>query len=255
MEMHRTILNPELKQLTEKFFSEAKNIVFKKHPISQPINFYIDQTLLKPEATLEQIEKLCENARTYDFRAVCIQPHYLNKTRELLRGTNVMPITVIGFPLGVNNTATKVFETKNAVDLGAKEIDMVINISAMKSGEYDFIYQDIKDVVLAASGVPVKVIVETAYLNLEEKIIACACVSLSGAKYIKTSTGFAPTHAQLDDIKLFKHLLKDSLKIKASGGIKNLEQAKTFIEAGADRVGTSSGVEIIKGQDTSKEDY
>lgn len=253
MTMPRNILNSELKNLTEKFLSESKTIFTKKHEILHTLSHYIDQTLLKPEATLQQIEELCAGARKYNFRAVCLQPYYLSKATELLRDTQVMPITVIGFPLGTNNTATKVFETQNAVGLGAKEIDMVINISALKSGEYDFVFQDIKQVVQAAQGVPVKVIVETAYLTREEKIFVCAAVQLSGAKYIKTSTGFASTHAQLDDIKLFKSLLGDKTKIKASGGIKTTEQAKAFLEAGADRIGTSSGIEIIRGDSSQTE--
>lgn len=249
-----SILNDQLKQLTEKFIQDSKTVFSKKHEITHPINSYIDQTLLKPDATLTQIEELCSNARRYEFKAVCIQPHYLNKARELLRGTNVMPITVIGFPLGANNTATKVFETQNAVGIGAKEIDMVINISALKSEEYDFVFQDIKQVVQAAQGVPVKVIVETAYLSLEEKIFVCAAVQLSGAKYIKTSTGFAPSHANIEDVKFFKNLLNEKIKIKASGGIKTLEQAVAFLEAGANRIGTSSGIEIMKNQ-VSDKDY
>jgi deoxyribose-phosphate aldolase len=248
----RNILNPELKQLCEKFFKEStaffnKETLPEKYERLHPANQYIDQTLLKPETTLEQIENLCTEARTHNFRSVCVQPHYVNKAKELLRGTNVMPITVVGFPLGANTTSTKIYETQVAIILGAKEIDMVINIGAMKSGEYDFVCQDIKDVVQAAQGVPVKVIIETAYLNVEEKIIASACVQLSGAKYIKTSTGFAPTQALIEDVQLFKHLLKGKVKIKASGGIKTKAQAKAFIEAGADRLGTSSGVAIIKG--------
>ena len=251
--MHRNILNSELKTLTEKFFSDSKTIFTKKHEISRPLNHYIDQTLLKPEATLSQIEELCASARKYDFKAVCVQPHYLSKSKELLRGTNVLPITVVGFPLGANNTSTKVFETQYAVGQGAKEIDMVINISALKSGELDFVYQDIRQVVQTAQGIPVKVIVETAYLTQEEKIFLCAAVQLSGARYIKTSTGFAPSHAQIEDIKLFKSLLSEKIKIKASGGIKTLEQAKAFIEAGADRIGTSSGVDIMKGESSNSE--
>lgn len=253
-----SILNDQLKQLTEKFLLDSKTLFSKKHEITHPLNAYIDQTLLKPEATLDQIEELCTNARRFDFKAVCIQPYYLNKVRELLRGTNVLPITVVGFPLGTNNTATKVFETQNAVALGAKEIDMVINISALKSREFDFVLQDIKQVVQAAQGAPVKVIVETAYLNQEEKILLCAAVQLSGAKFIKTSTGFAPSHANIEDIKLFRHLLNEKVKIKASGGIKTLEQAKAFIEAGASRIGTSSGIEIMKDQplsSTGSQDY
>lgn len=258
MGLHRNILNSELQKLTEKFFSDSRTLFSqneqnRKHEISRPLNEYIDQTLLKPEATLKQIEELCNGARKHNFKAVCVQPHYLSKSKEFLRGTNVMPITVIGFPLGANNTSTKVFEAQYAVGLGAKEIDMVINISALKSGEYDFVYQDIKQVVQAAQGTPVKVIVETAYLTEEEKIFLCAAVQLSGAKYIKTSTGFAPSHAQIDDIKLFKSLLNEKIKVKASGGIKTLEQAKAFIEAGADRLGTSSGIDIIKGDSSNSE--
>ncbi len=260
--MHRNILpkdilNTELKALTEKLFSDSKTIFTKKYDIAHPLNHYIDQTLLKAEATQKQIEELCVGARRHAFKAVCVQPHYLSKCKELLRGTNVLPITVVGFPLGANNTSTKVFEAQYAVGQGAKEIDMVINISALKSGEYDFVFQDIRQVVQAAQGTPVKVIVETAYLTQEEKIFLCAAVQLSGAKYIKTSTGFAPTHAQIEDIKLFKSLLNEKIKVKASGGIKTLEQAKAFIEAGADRIGTSSGIEIIKYEsgDSENKDY
>lgn len=258
MGLHRNILNVELQKLTEKFFSDSKTFDAKKesalkYEILHPLNQYIDQTLLKPEATLSQIEELCKTARRYDFKAVCIQPHYLSKSKEFLRGTNVMPITVIGFPLGANNTSTKVFEAQYAVGVGAKEIDMVINIGALKSGEYDYVFQDIKQVVQAAQGIPVKVIVETAYLTHDEKIFLCAAVQLSGAKYIKTSTGFAPTHAQIDDIKLFKFLLNGKTRIKASGGIKTLDQAKAFIEAGADRIGTSSGVDIMRGESSNSE--
>lgn len=256
MSLHRNILpnnilNTELQKLTEKFFSDSKTIFKKKHDVSKPLNQYIDQTLLKADTNLQQIEELCASARRYDFRAVCIQPYYLSRAKEFLRGTNVMPITVVGFPLGANNTSTKVFETQYAVGQGAKEIDMVINIGALKSGEYDFVFQDIRQVVQTAQGTPVKVIIETAYLSQEEKIFLCAAVQLSGAKYIKTSTGFASTHAQLEDIELFKSLLNEKIKIKASGGIKTLEQAKAFIEAGADRIGTSSGVDIIKGDSSS----
>ena len=167
------ILNNELKDLTEKFFNDSKILSSKKHGVTHPLNYYIDQTLLKPEATSEQIETLCVEAKKHGFRAVCIQPYYLNKARELLKDSKVMPITVIGFPLGANNTVTKVFETQNAVKLGAQEIDMVINISALKSREYDYILSDIKQVVQAAEGFPVKVIVETAYLTQEEKIFLC----------------------------------------------------------------------------------
>ncbi len=245
--LSKNILNAELRALTEKFSTDSQTLFTKKHEISRPLNYYIDQTLLKPETTIEQIETLCGNARKFEFRAVCIQPYFLNKTRELLKGSSVMPITVIGFPLGANNTATKVFETQNAVTLGAQEIDMVINISALKSEEYDYVFQDIRQVVQAAQGLPVKVIVETAYLTQEEKIFLCAAVQLSGAKYIKTSTGFATSHAQLEDIKLFKSLLGERIRIKASGGIRNQEQARAFIEAGADRIGTSAGIEIVQG--------
>lgn len=250
------ITNVELKLAVEKSFADAhafftKLTPNKKYEILRPLNQYIDQTLLKPEATAGDIEKLCVAAKTHSFKAVCIQPHFLSHAIESLRGCRVLPITVIGFPLGVNTTSTKIYEAQIVAILGAKEIDMVMNISAMKSGDYDFVYQDIKEVVLAAKDVPVKVIIETAYLSDEEKVIACACVQLAGAKFIKTSTGFAPTHARIEDIQLFKYLLGDKVKIKASGGIKTREQARAFLEAGADRLGTSSGVEIFTGATTT----
>ena len=264
MSLHRNILDSnlhaELKMLTEKFFASAAMLQkdpdrVEKHSLNKSINRYIDQTLLKPEATLSQVLELCTGAKKHNFKAVCIQPCNIQKTAEALDGTETLPITVIGFPLGANTTATKVFETQNAIQLGAKEIDMVINISALKSGNYALVYQDIASVVKAAGNIPVKVIVETAYLTVEEKIFLCACVQDAKASYIKTSTGFAPTHAKLEDIQLFKYLLNDKVKIKASGGIKNFDQAKAFIEAGADRIGTSSGVDIMSGTTNESSGY
>lgn len=248
--MHTNILNPELKALIEKFFSLApaffsKQTPPKKFEVLRPLNQYIDQTFLKPDATTAQIEKLCRGAKEHNFKAVCVQPHFLNHVHDFLRGSRALPITVVGFPLGANTTSTKIYETQISCVLGAKEIDMVMNISAMKSGDYDYVLQDISEVVKAAQDIPVKVIVETAYLTPEEKVIACACVKLGGAKFIKTSTGFAPTHATIEDVQLFKHLLGDSVKIKASGGIKTRADARAFLEAGADRIGTSSGVDIM----------
>lgn len=247
--MHRKILNTELKKLTESFLLSAIDREVKSSPIeskllAKDVSSYIDHTLLKPDATLDQLETLCEEAKKYQFKAVCIPPSFLNRGVALLKDSAVLPITVVGFPLGYQTTATKVFETQNAITLGAQEIDMVINTAALKSGDLDLVYQDIRQVVQAAQGITVKVIVETAYLSLEDKAFLCACVQLSGAKYIKTSTGFAPTHANLDDILLFKRLLGSRVKIKASGGIKTHEQAAQFIDAGADRIGTSSGVAI-----------
>ncbi len=252
MSMHRKILDKELKNLTENFLNSAPSAVLTEQPISSDLNNYIDHTLLKPDATIEQLETLCSEAKKYNFKTVCVPPHFLNKASALLEGTSVKPITVIGFPLGYQTTATKVFETQNAITLGAKEIDMVINISALKSGEFDLAFNDIKQVIQAAKGVPVKVIIETAYLTLEEKIFSCACIQLAGAEYIKTSTGFAPANANIEDIILFKHLLGDNVKIKASGGIKSREQALSFIKAGANRIGTSSGVAIATGAISDK---
>lgn len=214
------------------------------------INRLIDHTLLKPEATRDQVKKLCEEAVTFDFFSVCLNPFYVHYAAQLLYGTNVQVCTVIGFPLGLSTTETKVFETKKAIDEGATEIDMVINIGALKNREYDIVEEDIKAVVKAAGKKTVKVIFETSLLSDEEKIKACELSAKAGAKFVKTSTGFSTGGATIADVKLMKAHIPAHMEVKASGGVRNLAAAIDFMESGATRLGTSSGVTIMNGLDS-----
>jgi deoxyribose-phosphate aldolase len=204
----------------------------------------IDHTLLKPDATESQIHVLVEEALKYHFFSVCINPTYVSLCKKLLTDSKVAICTVIGFPLGASSTNTKVFETKEAIKDGADEIDMVINIGAMKSKNYDFVLNDIKSVVEAAEGKIVKVIIETSLLNEEEKIKACQLSTEAKAHFVKTSTGFNGGGATLEDVKLMKAHIDSNMKVKASGGIRDVESAKKMISVGAERLGTSAGVLI-----------
>lgn len=206
---------------------------------------YIDHTLLKPEATPHDIRCLCREAAEYKFAAVCVSPCYVDLAASLLADTQVKVATVIGFPLGANLSIVKAFEAKQAILHGADELDMVINIGAVKLGLWDGILYDIQHVIAEAQGRTVKVIVETGLLTEEEKERVCHVVLKSGAQYIKTSTGFVPGGATVADITLFKSILGDKIGIKASGGIRTLEEATAMIAAGATRIGTSKGVTII----------
>ncbi len=205
---------------------------------------YIDHTILKPEATSKDICQLCSEAAEYQFAAVCVNPCYVELAAHLLAETKVKVATVVGFPLGANLSSVKAFEAKQAILQGADEIDMVINIGAAKAGLWDEVLTDIKQVVEAADGCIVKVIVETALLTEDEKKQVCQVVLVSGAHYIKTSTGFSSGGATLVDIHLFKAIVGDQIGIKASGGIRTQEDAVAMIEAGATRLGTSGGVKI-----------
>lgn len=206
----------------------------------------IDHTILKADATKEEIEVLCKEARENSFAAVCVNPNFLALCKDLLKNSPVKLATVVGFPLGANTIETKVFETLDSINKGADEIDMVINISALKDRDYDYVKEDIRRVVEAASNrAIVKVIIETCLLNEEEKIKACELSMEAGAHYVKTSTGFSSGGATLEDVKLMKSVVGNKLKVKASGGIRDLETAKNMIEAGASRLGTSSGVKIV----------
>ena len=207
----------------------------------------IDHTLLKPDATIAKIQTLVEEAIEYRFFSVCVNPTYVATCSELLKGTGVQVCTVIGFPLGANSTATKAFETSHAIKDGADEIDMVINIGALKSQKLLLVEEDIREVVAAAEGKIVKVIIETSLLTNEEKVIACQLAEKAGANFVKTSTGFNGGGATLEDIILMKESVSTTVSIKASGGIKDLETAKRMIAAGASRLGTSAGVAILKG--------
>ena len=210
------------------------------------ISLMIDHTLLKPDATKEMIKKLCLEAIEYKFGAVCVNPYYVRYCKGLLIDTDVKVATVIGFALGANTKEIKAMETKDAIENGADEIDMVINIGALKSNAYSVVEEDIKSVVNAANNKAlVKVIIETCLLTDEEKKTACRLALEAGADYVKTSTGFSTGGAKVEDIKLMKSVVGDKLGIKASGGIKDLKTATELIEAGATRLGTSSGIKIL----------
>lgn len=210
------------------------------------LNRMIDHTLLKPEATREQIKKLCEEALEYHFKSVCVNPFWVNYASEILKGSDVEVCTVIGFPLGANTTTLKAFETKEAVENGADEIDMVINIGLLKAEEYDLFEKDIKAVVDAAKGKLVKVILETCLLSDEEIIKASELSMNAGADYVKTSTGFNSEGATVHAVKLMRQTVGDKLGVKASGGIRDLKKSMDMIENGASRLGVSAGIAIIR---------
>lgn len=216
---------------------------------------YIDHTLLKPETTKLQVRKLCEEALEHHFYAVCVNSGLVSTCREILRSSKVLIASVVGFPLGASDSATKAFETNRAINLGASEIDMVINIGALKAAEYSFVERDIFDVVRAAEGKIVKVILETSLLTDDEKKKACELSVKAGAHFVKTSTGFGGGGASVEDILLMKSVVGQQAKIKASGGIRDLETAKKMIAAGAVRLGTSSGVALVKGLSTQPGSY
>lgn len=215
----------------------------------------IDHTLLKPESTKEQIIQICAEAKEYGFATVCIQPTWIALAKEALQDSDVGITTVIGFPLGVTSTFTKVAETRDAIASGATEVDMVINIGALKSQDDLAVFHDIKAVVEAANGqAVVKVIIETGYLNVEEKILACQFAKEAGADFVKTSTGFGPGAATVADIQLMRETVGPDLGVKASGGVRDAETAKLMIEAGANRIGASAGIAIVGG-DQGSADY
>lgn len=211
------------------------------------LNKLIDHTLLKPEATKTQIEKLCSEAKEYDFKSVCVNPYYVKYAKELLKESDVLVCTVIGFPLGQNTTAIKVAETKDAIQNGADEIDMVINIGALKSKDKDYVLNEIKEIRNACKGKTLKVIIETCLLTDEEKITACKLSKKAGADFVKTSTGFSTHGATVEDVKLMRETVGEDMGVKASGGIRDRDTALKMIEAGATRLGVSAGVEIVKG--------
>lgn len=214
------------------------------------LNTYIDHTLLKPTATVTDIIKLCEEARTYRFAAVCVPPCYVALAANQLADTEVQIATVIGFPLGYATTTAKVAETQDAVLNKADEIDMVINLCAVKSGAWDAVTAEIRAVVEAAEDSLVKVIIETSQLTDEEKVHACQSVIEAGAAFVKTSTGFNGGGATVEDVALLASTIRQAnspCRIKASGGIRTREDALRMIEAGADRIGASAGIAIVEG--------
>jgi len=208
----------------------------------------IDHTLLKPEASEKDIKKLCDEAAQYGFASVCVNPSWVKKASEFLRGTSVPVCTVIGFPLGATLSDVKAFEARRSIFNGAKEVDMVINIGALKSGDDCTVEDDIRAVVEAAheNGVLCKVIIETALLTDEEKVRACLASKNAGADFVKTSTGFAKGGATAEDVALMRRVVGSGLGVKASGGVKGIEDAKAMVEAGATRIGASVGVKIAQ---------
>lgn len=206
-----------------------------------------DHTLLKAFAEEKQIEVLCREAVENKVASVCVNPCYVAKAAQLLKGSDVRVCTVIGFPLGANTSDTKAFETRYAISKGAEEVDMVINVGALKSGHMDLVYEDIKAVVDAAAGVLTKVIIETCYLTDEEKREVCLLAKKAGADFVKTSTGFGTGGATAHDVRLMKETVGDSMKVKASGGMRTYEDVLPVLEAGADRLGVSATLEILAG--------
>ena len=211
------------------------------------LNKYIDHTILKADATKRQVLKVCEEARKYNFASVCVNSCWVATCKKALEGTDVKVCTVIGFPLGAMNSVAKGYEVKEALADGADEFDTVINIGQLKEGNLDYVTDDIAEVVKAAKGRTVKVIIETCLLTDEEKVEACKCAIRAKADFVKTSTGFSTGGATVEDVKLMHETVKDfGLKVKASGGIRTYADAKKMIEAGAERLGCSAGLKIIE---------
>ncbi len=218
------------------------------------LNKYIDHTNLKNTSTLKDIEKLCNEAIEYKFASVCVYPYYVPLASNLLKGTNIDVCTVIGFPSGMSTKEVKVYEAIDAVEKGANEIDMVINIAALKNKDYDYIKEEIEEIRDAIDGKVLKVIIETCLLTRDEIIKMTELCNETYVNFIKTSTGFSEYGAKVQDIELINEHKNDLLEIKASGGIKTLEEAEKMINAGATRIGTSSGVKIMQESSQYKEE-
>lgn len=209
---------------------------------------YIDHTLLKSDATIDDVRKICDEAKEYHFAGVCVNPSYIRFVAEQLEGSDVIPCCVVAFPFGTQTPEVKKCETLDAISNGAKEIDMVINVGAIKSGDWDLVTRDVDAVVSAAKGkAGVKVILETSLLTDEEKVKACAICKFVGADFVKTSTGYSSGGATVEDIALMRQTVGDEMGVKASGGVRTYEDAVKMIKAGASRIGTSAGVKIIAG--------
>lgn len=214
----------------------------------------IDHTILKADATKEEVQALCKEAKEYNFASVCINPSNISLAYRLLQGTEVKVCTVIGFPLGANATEVKKFETKVAIEDGATEVDMVINVGKLKEKDYDYVLKDIEAVVEAAKGKAiVKVILETCLLNDEEKKIACLLSKKAGADFVKTSTGFSTGGATEEDIRLMRETVGEEMGVKASGGVRTYDDAIKMINAGATRIGASASINIVNKVDSTKE--
>ncbi|WP_087971717.1 deoxyribose-phosphate aldolase [Oceanobacillus rekensis] len=222
--------------------------------MSKELAKYIDHTQLKPDTTKEKIKQIVDEAREYEFASVCVNPHWVAYCFDQLKDTSVKVCTVIGFPLGATSTASKVFETKQAIQDGATEVDMVINVGELKSGNDQFVKEDIQAVVNAAKDSALtKVIIETSLLTNDEKVRACQLAKEADADFVKTSTGFSGGGATLSDVKLMRETVGPAMGVKASGGVRDLEATNAMIEAGATRIGASAGIDILNGNKGSGE--
>ena len=210
------------------------------------LNKYIDHTILKATASQKDIEKLCAEATEHKFYSVCVNGCHVKDAKKYLEGTDVKVAAVVGFPLGAMTTAAKVFEAKEAIENGASEIDMVINVAKLQDGEYGYVEEEIRQIKEAIGKNVLKVIIETCYLSDEEKVKACELSLKAKADFVKTSTGFGTGGATFEDVKLMKSVVGNNAKVKASGGVKDKETAEKYVELGVERLGTSSGIEIIK---------
>ena len=210
------------------------------------LNKYIDHTILKATASSSDVQKLCEEAIEHKFYSVCVNGCYVADAKHLLQGTDVKVAAVVGFPLGAMTTAAKVFEAKEAVENGASEIDMVINVAKLKDGEFDYVENEIRLIKEAIGDNVLKVIIETCYLTDEEKVKVCELSLVAKADFVKTSTGFGTGGATYEDVKLMKSVVGDNAKVKASGEVRDKETAQKYVDLGAERLGTSSGIEIVK---------
>ena len=210
------------------------------------LNKYIDHTILKATASGTDVQKLCEEAIEHEFYSVCVNGCYVVDAKHLLQGTDVKIAAVVGFPLGAMTTAAKIFEAKEAVENGASEIDMVINVAKLKDGEFEYVENEIRQIKEAIGDNVLKVIIETCYLTDEEKVKACELSLVAKADFVKTSTGFGTGGATYEDVKLMKSVVGNNAKVKASGGVRDKETAQKYVELGAERLGTSSGIDIVK---------
>lgn len=214
--------------------------------LTHTIHSFIDHTLLRPDATRPEIDQLCQEAIEHQFATVCVNTTHIARAAELLKNSATLPIAVVGFPLGAATSAAKAFEAREAVLAGAREIDMVINIGALKSRDYALVFSDIRQVVEASQPYPVKVILETSSLNEDQKIVGCTLAKAAGAAFVKTSTGFGSGGATVEDVALMRRIVGPEMGVKASGGIRSFDDAARMIAAGANRIGASAGIAILK---------
>lgn len=237
------------------FGASRVGVVAPSCPPKYEMARWIDHTLLKPDATQEQVEKICDEAREFSFASVCINPTWVSLCYKLLRGTNVKVCTVIGFPLGATLPEVKATEARQVINNGAQEVDMVINVGALKSGDLALVEHDIRSVVRAAGRRVVKVILETCLLTDEEKVTACTIAKQAGADFVKTSTGFSSGGATVTDVALMRKVVGPGMGVKASGGVRSYNEACNMVEAGATRIGASASVAIVSNDKSEKTDY